>query len=397
MTILGADADQLKSTAQRVRTRADDYERANQQISYWLRRMDWHGPEADRFYSLYESQMRPQLDSAAAFLRQAAAELRAQAADQIRASGSQDVIAWVCGTAFLPGRGLPLSNTEDAAARLRETWAFVKNIFGIDGLVTVGHYLWRHLDKLFRRSGPGLPLIPYLVDEVDDLAGIGKALGKHGSKVLPVVGAVVSAWSIPGDIRELQDDLGDLDKDLTEGDWSAAAESLEQVLYSYSDVPMDLGGVLLGLAAFAPGPYLKAALAAVGTGLYVSGGIVKVGAVAFDKLRDPIANGLKEIHEFAEDKVADAAQWISEETRGIREEASEARGEVGREVREATSEIANADGPIETTFEIIEGVAETGWEVLEGAGEMSTEVLKKAGPWVAKQIAGWIPQPSWPR
>ena len=387
MTILGADPDQLKSTAQRVLTRADDYENANHQISYWLRRMDWQGPEADRFCSLYESQMRPQLDSAAAFLRQAAAELRAQASDQIRASASQDVVTWICGTAFLPGRGLPPSNTADAAARLRETWAFAKESLEFDTLVGAGHYLVRHLQRLIGSRAPGLPFAPYVVDKVDDLAGIGKLLGKHGSKVLGVVGIGISAWSLPGDIRDLQDDADDLSKALTEGDWSAAAESFEQVLYSYSDVPMDVGGILLGLGALTGNPYLAAA----GAGLYASGVIVKVGAVAFDKLRDPIANGLQELHGFAEDRLADTVQWIGEETREIREEAGEALGEVGREVREARREIANADGAIEKAFEFAEGAAESTWEAVEGGFEVGREFTKTTVVGAVEVARRWFP------
>ena len=93
MTILGADPDQLESTASRLLTHADGYDNACNHIGYWLRRMDWQGPEADRFRASFESQMRPQLDAAAAFLRQAASELRAQAAAQTIVSQTPEGIA----------------------------------------------------------------------------------------------------------------------------------------------------------------------------------------------------------------------------------------------------------------------------------------------------------------
>ena len=86
MAILGADPDQLESTATRVLARADDYDDACNQIAYWLRRMDWQGPEADHFHAMFESQIRPQLGAAAACLRQAASELRTQAAAQTKIS-----------------------------------------------------------------------------------------------------------------------------------------------------------------------------------------------------------------------------------------------------------------------------------------------------------------------
>ena len=86
MTILGADPDHLEATAHRLLTHADGYDNASNQIGYCLRRMDWQGPEADQFRSNFESQMRPQLGAAAAFLRETASELRAQAAAQTKAS-----------------------------------------------------------------------------------------------------------------------------------------------------------------------------------------------------------------------------------------------------------------------------------------------------------------------
>ena len=93
MTILGADPDHLESTASRLLTHADGYDNACNHIGHWLRRMNWQGPEADRFRASFESQIRPQLDAAAAFLRETASELRAQAAAQTRVSQTPEGIA----------------------------------------------------------------------------------------------------------------------------------------------------------------------------------------------------------------------------------------------------------------------------------------------------------------
>ena len=93
MTILGADPDDLEATASRLLTHADGYDNACGQIAHSLRQMDWHGPEADRFRASFESNMRPRLDAAAAFLRQAASELRAQAAAQTLVSQTPEGIA----------------------------------------------------------------------------------------------------------------------------------------------------------------------------------------------------------------------------------------------------------------------------------------------------------------
>lgn len=91
MTLLGADPEQLEVAANRILAGADSYERARDQIGHWLRHMDWEGPEAERFHAAFVSQMRPQIDAAAAFLRQAASELRAQADAQTKASATPTV------------------------------------------------------------------------------------------------------------------------------------------------------------------------------------------------------------------------------------------------------------------------------------------------------------------
>ena len=86
MTILGADPVQLEQMATRLMTQADVYRDACEKIDSWLRRVNWRGNEAGRFFAVYQSRMRPQIDAAAAALQGTASELRAQAAEQIRVS-----------------------------------------------------------------------------------------------------------------------------------------------------------------------------------------------------------------------------------------------------------------------------------------------------------------------
>ena len=116
--ILGADPDQLNTVAQRISSRADDYDNADEHINYWLRRMDWHGPQADAFRSLYHSRMRPQLQAVATELRQAASELRANAAQQQAASGEKR--GNIPGCALPPDGGNWVENLLDDARRIKD-------------------------------------------------------------------------------------------------------------------------------------------------------------------------------------------------------------------------------------------------------------------------------------
>ena len=86
MLILGADPDELNAAAQLLTAHAEEYDRADKQIAYWLQRMGWTGSEADRVRAAYRSRMGPQLRSTASELRHAATELRANAALQQAAS-----------------------------------------------------------------------------------------------------------------------------------------------------------------------------------------------------------------------------------------------------------------------------------------------------------------------
>lgn len=372
MTMLGADPDQLESTAQRVLALADNYENANQQIGYWMRRMAWEGAEAERFHATYQSQMHPQLMAAAAFLRQASSELRAHAADQIRASRNEDAASWICGIARLPQGGLGVPGFDGIGDRLKDIGEFGKGILDLDTFVSSTHYMTQHYTRL-----PGLGgWTPYMVDKVDDLAGLDKIVGKHGARILGPVGIGISLWSLTKDVPELFDDFGDLDDAITRGDRGDTLEALEQIGYSYSDVAMGVGGIILGASAFA-GPAAPV-VAAIGAGVLAGGALIQVGAFAFDHLRDPVAEGLKGLQNFAQERVSEIKDVLSEELRPIAEELAEAGSEIGREVREGLQSIRRqADGLIETGAETFEAVTETGREVAEGAAETFGEGVKK--------------------
>ena len=375
MTMLGADPDQLQSTAQRVLALADNYENANQQVGYWLRRMAWEGAEADRFNAMYQSQMHPQLIAAAAFLRQASSELRAQATDQIGASRNEDPVSWILGTPFpLPcGPGVP--GSDGIGDRLKDMWNFGKDVLNVDTLITFSHYMFRHY-KNYPKPLPGGGWLPYVVNKTDDLAGLVKHTGKHGSKLLGPVGIGISLWTLKSDVPEFFDDAGDLGDAIARGDQGEILESFEQLGYSYSSVLMGVGGVMLGASPLA-GPAAPL-VAGIGVGLFAGGVLIKAGTIAFDHLRGPVAEGLKEMHGFAQEALSEMKKMASEEFQPVIEELAEARSEIGREFREGVQEIRDADGFIETATETLEATLETGSEVLEGAGETLVQGTKTA-------------------
>ena len=195
MTVLGADPEELESTAQRVLALADNYENANQQIGFWLRRMAWEGAEADRFHAMYQSQMHPQLMAAAVFSREASSELRAQAASQTRVSQDAHSAEWVCGPPLLPVAGTDEADSAGIADTLNDIWNFFKLIPILDTIVGFMDYMIRH----YRGLANVLKITPYVVDKVDDLMGISKFVGDFTSKILGTVGIGISLWTLTKD------------------------------------------------------------------------------------------------------------------------------------------------------------------------------------------------------
>ena len=91
MSRLGANPEQLDTTAQRLDKGANVYYHASSHLGSVLQRLAWQGPDADRFLATFDSRTRPQLHAAAACLREAASTLRAQAAAQHKTSEGSDV------------------------------------------------------------------------------------------------------------------------------------------------------------------------------------------------------------------------------------------------------------------------------------------------------------------
>ena len=191
MLILGADPDQLEATAARVLARAEEYDDACNQIAFWLQRMDWHGPEAERFQATFESQMRPQLNAAAACLRQAAAELRVQATAQFKVSQALDgsaLATTIMGAIQLTGISpLGPENAEDQS----RLWLDSTNLL---------------LDKFFPAPiGPFGVMPPSLasITTIMDLIGMGSDFVGFGSlaylrhvNALPSIGAKLPKFGL---------------------------------------------------------------------------------------------------------------------------------------------------------------------------------------------------------
>ena len=293
MTIMGSDPDQLKSTAHRVLTLADNYENANQQIAYWLRRMNWEGPEAERFHVLYQSHMRPQLDAAAAFLRQASTELRVQAADQLRVSANQRVI--VDPTCSLPGPWL----LDDLAGRIGGA---LEGLFNDSRRVLDVAGLLRHLDAdwgvdvakrvaNFLKSGSGVPL----------------------ANMMTVFGGATAIAFMPLELYEFS-------KDIVAVDWQDQ-DSLERMMYSGSDVLMGVGSAAAGIAIMLGMAAPPAAAVIVGIGF-----AIKAGTFIIDNW-DTISGYMQSAYDFTA-KAADI--FIEYSSEFVGDVAREAGGGVRR-------------------------------------------------------------------
>ena len=253
--ILGANPEELDQLAARISQRADAYEHSHQQISYWLNRLTWQGPEAYRFRAAYRSSMGPQLVHAAAALRDAASSVRSQAAHQRATStGASGVgsfgstLAGVLGVAGLGAGGV--AGLEHAARTLGEGLKrrFEYQLTGVNFVEMV---------DLVRQAGGDSASLLLHADKLDD-SGLGRLLGGSTAKAIGAIGAGYAALTMPGD-------LGDLTEDIGEFDWSDQ-DSIEQFFYSGTDVMVSTGS-MLGVTPLAP-----AGLVLMSTGYVMKGG-----------------------------------------------------------------------------------------------------------------------------
>ena len=306
--ILGADPDQLNTVAQRISSRADDYDDAGEQINYWLRRMDWHGPQADAFRSLYHSRMRPQLQSVATELRQAASELRANAAQQQAASGEKS--GSIPGCALPPDGGNWLENLLDDNRILRDILdSFTHPPFpglpfpglpfpglpfppfpGLPGIGLFGSAFGSTALSLFEigdflRLHGGKPasfLVGRLADQLSPF-GLDRLVGSGAGKALGIAGAAWSAATMPFEIH-------DFVQDLRQWDWNDEA-SIKQGINSFTDIMIGAGSIGMIIPGGAP----------IGVGLMGVGYLVKGAVHVIDG--DAVGDALWKAWEFGNDTV----------------------------------------------------------------------------------------------
>ena len=86
MAQLGADVEQLDALAQTLHREADRIEHARSRLTAALRAVTWNGPDADRFRARWHSTEARRLAEVVAALHDRAQHVKAQAAEQHRAS-----------------------------------------------------------------------------------------------------------------------------------------------------------------------------------------------------------------------------------------------------------------------------------------------------------------------
>lgn len=114
MNMVGADAEQLDRAASALSASADQLETESTSLHQVLKGVTWLGTIATRFLSMFEGQQQPQMRASAAFIRDAAASLRLQAAQQRRASAASTGALRPITAATAPTR---TSRLDDAAFR----------------------------------------------------------------------------------------------------------------------------------------------------------------------------------------------------------------------------------------------------------------------------------------
>ena len=412
MMILGADPDQLEATAARVLARADEYDDACNHIAHWMRRMDWQGPEAERFQATFESQMRPQLNAAAAFLRQAAAELRAQATAQFKVSQAPDVVgsaslataivsaSLATATQILdaagfvsPGREI----TEDQGSSwLDSTESFLDMFFPVPtgpfggmppklpsftdvvGLIGMGSdfvgfgslaYL-RHVNAL---PGFGARLPQFGLERI-----IGGSGGAAVGGAMAGLGVFMGAYNLPGHVGE----VGDAWDKMHQGRY-IQPEDMADLIDAGADTVLDVGGMLGGfytpagllVNSFGYGLKLGANLdtpiiwacdniiyPAWETGTDALGGLVDVGTDALGGLVDVGTDALGGLVDVGTDALGGLVDVGTDALGGLVDVGTDALG-----------------GLVDVGTDALGGLVETGTDALGGLVETGTDGLVDLG------------------
>ena len=370
MLILGADPDELNAAAQLLTAHADEYDRADKQIAYWLQRMGWTGSEADRVRAAYRSRMGPQLRSTASELRHAATELRANAALQQAASSGN--------TNSTPSRPAP-SDKQDPFQDL-----------------TPPHRRWTR-------------------EELDAL-GIGSVMGTRASLALrsPKVagwtrGAHATASTDPMDFVTLPSDAKELFEALKDLRWDDE-ESAKRVTHAAGDLVFGIG---LAIAPFAPvvGAFFMAFGAGIKGGAY--GGsfffdtlyeIYQYGKGAREDLigwtsagfewtgdrADDIGDAFSDAAKDTYDALSGAANWGVDRADDI----GDAFSDVGKDIYGGASGIANWGG--DRADDIGDAFSDVGKDIYGGASGIANwggdrlDDMGDAADGIFSGVKGWI-------
>ena len=362
--ILGANPQELDQLAALVSQRADGYEHAHQQITYWLNRLSWQGPEAHRFRASYRSSMGPQLVDAASALRDAASSLRSQAAQQRTTSSGQSGVGPTGASlaALLGVGGLGVGGVA-GVLNATKTWAdFQHKLFEYQSAV-VDLF---ELGDLARVAGGKSAGLLFHADKLDDF-GMERLVGSSASKALGWVGAGIALLTAPGDIGELSDDIGDFD-------WSDQ-DSIQQFFFSGTDLMISAGSILsvtplapAGLVLMSTGYTMKA-------GTYwlpgpVNWGVDNVVWPAWDSAGRPT-------WDFASRNFQNGASWYGDRLYDAQ--------------KFATNDVPEVIG------DVVGGAADFGGDVVEGAvnvvrdmGQSSRQLTENAVNAVANSVRGFL-------
>lgn len=366
MTLLGADPDQLIAAAGRFRAAAEVHTQANAEIGYWLSKAQWHGDHAEHFRQQYHTRISPGLVSASSFLDSLCTDLKAQAEQQRNASNGSTLIYGppqvVCGTPFIDSLWdaivEELSDLYEFSSSVlvdttRTLWRFADRTLDIENALNLGHYLVRHIRAL--RNIPFGRFVPYAVNQVDDL-GLARVLGSTAGKIFVGAGGVIGAISLPGDIAETIDRGNELAEAFQSGDGARINEAIEQFAYSYSDIPIDVGAMVLTASLFS-GPAAPV-VAAVGVGLMTGGIVIKAGAFVFDHFREPVAEAISAVYDFTKD-VGGAAVDFTKDVGGA---AIDFAKDVGEEAVDFAKDVGGA--AVDFAKDVGEGAVDFAKDVL---------------------------------
>ena len=396
--ILGADPQQLDQLAQRIHRRADEYEHADREIVRWLKRLDWVGPDAERFRSTYRSSMGPQIRDAAQALREAASELRVQAEDQRKTSadpyaqmekakGILERVLSVLGTAgqilffthpvvgipVLLGHGLEALSRVPADQILHD----VTNVLlKTDDVLTGFNAL--EVVSLIKNAGS------VNVGEALPAIGAAKWLGSGAGWVLSAAGVGLAGFNLPFEVMDLSEAIGNYEWD--------DVESAQQLAWETADMVMTLGA----LVAPFTGPFAPV----VAGGALVFGGTLKLGSMAYPWLIDDaapwvaenllwpagqfISDKAEQMGELVVDSIQETYSFLVDDLPEVLGEGFEFAGDVVQGGFEFAGDV------VQEGFEFAGDVVQEGFEfagdVVEEGFEFAGDVAGAAG----RLVGGWF-------